>query len=71
MATKSQCEEWIGDKKQEYCKTAKVQATQTYGRRLTATEIQYGWSCWRVISLWSLNASQNSPEQCPSAKSPS
>ena len=45
MATKSQCEAWIGDTKIEHCKTAGAKATQTYGRRDTNSEIQYGWSC--------------------------
>jgi len=45
MATQAQCEEWIGDKKSEKCEKAGREVTQTYGRRDTKTETQYGWSC--------------------------
>jgi hypothetical protein len=45
MTTRQQCEKWVGDKKSEYCKKTGIHATQTYGRRETRTEYQYGWSC--------------------------
>lgn len=45
MATKMQCEGWIGDTKSDYCREANKQATQTYGRRDVSDEVQYGWSC--------------------------
>jgi hypothetical protein len=45
MATFAKCEGWIGDKKKERCENAQSEVTQTYGRRDTAGEIQYGWNC--------------------------
>lgn len=46
MPTKAQCEAWIGDKKQEKCSQSGYKyVTQTYGRKDTRTETQYGWSC--------------------------